>query len=173
MSLIASLITATILSTTPMADNLPLSDKQPITATVAIGDEAPVVGEVTYYAGPKEGRSSLMKRVWNWRLWKGHVPECPECVDAVALLEPQHIGDKVWLRHPDGEVVGPLMVVDCAEAKHRPNLRKRGWVADISYELAMKWRMAGPLEGVTVLFDPPAGPTASGWLNLPLAVAGG
>lgn len=115
-----------------------------------------MTGEATYYAGPREeGGSSLMKRVWNWRVWKGHVPECPECVDAIALLEPQHIGKKVWLQHPKGEVVGPLMVVDCAEAKHRPNLKKRGWVADISWELARKWKMAGPLEGVTVLFEEP------------------
>ncbi len=96
-----------------------------------------------------------MVRVWNWRIYKGHVPECPECVDAVALLEPKYIGKKVWLQHPDGEIIGPLMVVDCAEAKHRENLRKRGWVADISWELAQRWDMAGPLEGVKVLFDPP------------------
>jgi hypothetical protein len=99
-----------------------------------------------------------MKRVWNWRAWKGHVPECPECVDAVALVDPEHIGEKVWLQHPNGEIVGPLMVVDCAEAKHRPNLRKRGWVADVSWELAQRWDFAGrPLEGVTVLFEPPPG----------------
>jgi len=121
-----------------------------------------VTGEVTYYAPPREeGGSSLMKRVWNWRVWKGHVPECPECIDAVALLEPHHIGEKVWLRHPNGEVVGPLMVVDCAEAKHRPNLRKRGWVADVSWELAQEWKMSRPLEGVTVLFEPPS----TAWRN--------
>lgn len=73
----------------------------------------------------------------------------------MALIDPEHIGKKVWLKHPNGEIVGPLMVADCAEAKHRPNLRKRGWVADISWELAQKWQMAGPLEGVTVLFEPP------------------
>lgn len=133
MTLIASVVLTTVLTTT-----------------------APMMGEVTYYAGPKEpGQSSLMKKVWNWRVWKGHVPECAECVDAVALIDPEHIGKKVWLKHPDGEIVGPLMVADCAEAKHRPNLRKRGWVADISWELAQKWRMNGPLKGVTVLFAPP------------------
>jgi len=115
-----------------------------------------MTGEVTYYAGPHDGRgSSLMKRVWNWRIWKGHVPECPDCLDAVALLEPQY-----------------MMVVDCAEAQHRPNLRKRGWVADISYELAMKWRMAGPLEGVTVLFEPPIGPDIPDWSDVPPVTAG-
>jgi hypothetical protein len=123
-----------------------LNTAEPITFT----------GEVTYYAPPKQqGASSLMKKVWNWRVWKGHVPECAECVDAVALIDPQHIGKKVWLRHPKGEVVGPLMVADCAEKKHRDNLRKRGWVADISWELAQRWDMAGPLEGVTVYFEPP------------------
>lgn len=133
MTLIASMVLATVLTTT-----------------------SPMIGEVTYYAGPQEeGQSSLMKKVWNWRVWKGHVPECDECVDAIALIDPEHIGKKVWLKHPNGEIVGPLMVVDCAEAKHRPNLRKRGWVADISWELAQQWDMAGPLEGVTVLFEPP------------------
>jgi hypothetical protein len=47
------------------------------------------------------------------------------------------------------------MVVDCAEAKHRPNLRKRGWVGEVSWELAQRWKMNGPLEGVTVLFQQP------------------
>lgn len=128
-----------------------LNTSEPITLT----------GEATYYAAPRQpGASSLMKRVWNWRVWKGHVPECPECVDAIALIDPEHIGKKVWLRHPGGEVVGPLMVADCAEKKHRDNLRKRGWVADVSWELARRWDMTGPLEGVTVYFEPPPGAEA-------------
>jgi hypothetical protein len=114
-----------------------------------------LVGEVTFYGPPRDGHASLMVRVWNWRVYHSYVPECPECVDAIALLDPEHIGKKVWLKHPDGEVVGPLMVVDCAETKHRPNLRKRGWVADISWELAQRWQLNGPLEGVTVLFEQP------------------
>ena len=48
-----------------------------------------------------------------------------------------------------------VAVADCAEAKHRPNLRKRGWVADVSWELGQRWDMNGPLEGVTVLFEEP------------------
>jgi hypothetical protein len=113
------------------------------------------VGEVTHYGPPEKGHASLMVRVWNWRIYYGYVPECPECVDAIALVDPEHIGKKVWLQHPDGEIVGPLMVVDCAEAKHRANLRKRGWVADISWELSQRWKMNGPLEGVKVLFQEP------------------
>jgi len=173
LSLIASIILATAVSIThPLANQAAAAE---VTAAAVSNEapEAPMTGEVTYYAGPHDGRgSSLMKRVWNWRIWKGHVPECPDCLDAVALLEPQYIGKQVWLRHPDGEVYGPLMVVDCAEAKHRPNLRKRGWVADISYELAMKWRMAGPLEGVTVLFEPPIGPDIPDWSDVPPVTAG-
>ncbi|OQA45290.1 MAG: hypothetical protein BWY52_01353 [Chloroflexi bacterium ADurb.Bin325] len=166
MSLIVSIILAAAVSIAQ-----PIASPAAAATDNEAAEEASITGEVTYYAGPRDGHSSLMQRVWNWRLWKGHVPECPECVDAVALLEPQYIGRKVWLRHPDGEVVGPLMVVDCAEAKHRPNLRKRGWVADISYELAMQWRMAGPLKGVTVLFRPPIGPAVPGWSDTPLATA--
>lgn len=115
----------------------------------------PDVGEVTYYAPSKDGSSSLMLRVWNWRIYYGHVPECPECVDAIALREPRYIGHKVWLRHPGGEVIGPLMVVDCAEAKHRANLAKRGWIADISWELSQRWKMSGPLERVTIIYERP------------------
>lgn len=173
MSLIASIILATAVSIThPIAVQTAAAEVTAAAGNKGTTETTPVTGEVTYYAGPRGGGSSLMKRVWNWRIWKGHVPECPECVDAVALLEPQHIGKKVWLRHPDGEIVGPLMVVDCAEAKHRPNLRKRGWVADVSYELGMKWRMAGPLEGVTVLFEPPIGPGVPEWSGVPALTAG-
>jgi hypothetical protein len=109
-----------------------------------------------------------MLRVWNWRIYYGYVPECPECVDAVALVDPQHIGKKVWLKSPSGEIVGPLMVVDCAEAKHRANLRKRGWVADISWELAKRWKTEGQaLEGVTVLFEKPDHVDVSTPINTP------
>jgi hypothetical protein len=127
----------------------------PLVAPTPTAPPPPETGEVTHYGPPRNGHASLMVRVWNWRIYKGYVPECPECVDAVALVDPQHIGKKVWLQHPDGEIVGPLMVVDCAEAKHRANLRTRGWVADISWELARRWKMSGPLEGVTVLFEEP------------------
>jgi hypothetical protein len=145
-----------VLPKSPKEEDLTLLATVFLTWLLTATEPITFTGEVTYYAAPKNpGASSLMKKVWNWRVWKGHVPECPECVDAVALIDPEHIGEKVWLRHPNGEVVGPLMVVDCAEKKHRDNLRKRGWVADISWELARRWDMSGPLEGVTVYFEPP------------------
>jgi hypothetical protein len=114
-------------------------------------------GEVVFMSGPREeGGSSLMKRIWNWQLEQGNVPDCPECVDAIALVEPGYLGQKVWLRHPDGEIVGPLMVVDTAAEEHRANLRARGRLGDISWELAQNWGMTGPLDGVTLFFEPPA-----------------
>ncbi len=64
------------------------------------------VGEATYY-GP-----GLMEQVLDYRLKAGEVQLCRECIDYVALLDPEHIGKKVWLRHPSGEVVGPLLVID-------------------------------------------------------------
>jgi hypothetical protein len=146
LTLLAQIALLTHLFTAPIAAQVNM---------VPIDSPPPQVGEVTYYGPPREGRASLMVRVWNWRIYHGYVPECPECVDAVALIDPEHIGKKVWLQHPEGEVVGPVIVVDCAEGKHRANLRKRGWVADISWELGRRWKMNGPLEGVKVLFEEP------------------
>jgi hypothetical protein len=109
------------------------------------------IGEATYY------NPGIMERVRDYRLRAGQIARCADCVDSVALLECRHLGKKVWLRHPKGEVVGPLQVVDCAARKHAPALRRRQWVADVSYQLGHdRWKMRGPLRGVTVLWAPPA-----------------
>lgn len=109
----------------------------------------PVTGQATYYS------PDLMKRVYAYRLRVGDVQACPECAGMVALLRPEYIGRKVWLEHPDGSIVGPLLVVDCARRQDVAHLVRRKWVVDVSWELARKWRMRGPLDGVTVHFGPP------------------
>jgi hypothetical protein len=126
----------------------------PATPAPGLAPLPAAVGEATYYA------DGLMQRVYERRLVWGHVAPCPECAGLVALLDCRHVGRKAWLRHPLGEVVGPLLVVDCAAREDAPALRRRGWVADLPWELGrLRWGMRGPLRGVRVYFrDPvPAG----------------
>lgn len=108
----------------------------------------PETGLATFYA---EG---LMAYVHDYRLAVGDVAACPQCVGAVALLRAGDIGRKVWLQPPDGEPVGPFLVVDCARREDYPALLARGWVVDVSFEVGQLWGMTRPLDGVTVLEDP-------------------
>lgn len=118
----------------------------------------PLVGEATYYA------DGVMEDVLAARLRWGHVAPCEECVDCVALLDCRLLGRQVWLvrpadaTRPAGEVVGPLLVVDCAARQDAPRLSARGWVVDVSRELSLQWKMRGPLPGVAVLFRDPGKP---------------
>lgn len=109
----------------------------------------PVTGEATFYG------SGVMEQVYAYRVKAGDIRPCPECVDMVALLYPDTIGRKVWLEHPDGSVVGPLLVVDCAQKQDVAALVRRKWVVDVSWRLGHYWAMRGPLDGVTVHFTPP------------------
>ena len=108
----------------------------------------PQTGLATYYA------PGMMEYVAGYRQTQGQLPACPECVGTVALLRAGDIGRKVWLQAPDGERVGPYMVIDCARRQDVDPLLARGWVVDVSYELGQAWGMNRPLEGVTVLEDP-------------------
>lgn len=56
----------------------------------------------------------------------------------VALLEREHLGRIVWLESPDGAVVGPVMVADCASEHDRDRLAALGWAVDLSWELAQE-----------------------------------
>jgi hypothetical protein len=109
-----------------------------------LSDAKALVGEGTYYA------KGLMQKVEDRRAGWGHVTRCRECVGSVALLECRHIGRRVWVERLGpgkgaGEVVGPLLVVDCAGREDAAALRRRGWVADLAFELgAQRWRMNGP-----------------------------
>lgn len=133
---------------------------------LAIQPPLPVTGEATYYA------QGVMQEVLAYRLRVGDVQACPECVDTVALLYPADIGRKVWLEHPDGAIVGPVLVIDCARRQDVAGLLQRQWVVDISRELARRWGLRGPLRGVTVHYAQPAAVQPSGLLlRAGLAVA--
>jgi hypothetical protein len=95
-----------------------------------------------------------MDTAQGYRQERGQVPDCPECVGSVALLRAGDIGRKVWLQPPEGEMVGPFLVVDCARLADIPPLLARNWVVDVSYDLGQLWRMNRPMEGVTVWPDP-------------------
>ncbi len=108
----------------------------------------PQTGLATYYA------PGMMEYVEGYRQSQGQLPACPECVGTVALLRAGDIGRKVWLQGPDGERVGPFLVIDCARRQDVAPLVGRGWAVDVSYELGQAWGMNRPLDGVTVLEDP-------------------
>jgi hypothetical protein len=84
----------------------------------------------------------------------------------VALLDRQHIGRHVWLQRPGRPPEGPFLVVDCAAAKDRTRLHRRGLVAEVDYATARRWRMAGPLPNVTVWFHNPVALEAP-WPTIP------
>ncbi len=67
-----------------------------------------------------------MEQVLDYRLNAGDVQRAAECIDYVALLDRSISARQVWLRHPTGEVVGPLLVIDCARRKDAPALRNGG-----------------------------------------------
>ena len=108
----------------------------------------PLTGLATFYA------PGMMEYVFDYRQAQGEVPECLDCVGTVALLRAGDLGRKVWLQPPDGEPVGPFLVIDCAHTGDIEMLLARDWAVDVSYELGQLWGMDRPLAGVTVLEDP-------------------
>ena len=106
-------------------------------------------GDASYY------NPGVMERVLDYRLARGQVLPCAECVGYVALLDPQHIGRLVWLDFGGvGGIEGPYLVVDCAQAEHRAGLRKRGRAVEVDWPTAVRHRMNGPVP-VRVLWRPP------------------
>jgi hypothetical protein len=88
-----------------------------------------VAGTATFY------NPGIMDRVYRNRLAWGQVAPCAECVGMVALLEPERIGERVWLSFDGGVTqIGPLLVVDCAAAQHRADLERRGWAVDVDWQ---------------------------------------
>ena len=73
----------------------------------------------------------------------------------VALNDPRHLGDVVWLDWGD-EVTGPHLVIDCAQEKHIPERERLGRVVEVSAEVAMDrgFYGVGPVP-VKVLFKRP------------------
>ena len=121
----------------------------------------PQTGLATFYA------SGMMEHVLDVRAGHGQDLRCDECVGTVALLRAGDIGRKVWLQPPDGEKVGPFLVIDCARQEDVWPLVARNWVVDVSFEVGQLWAMDRPLDGVTVLADP-ADESYSGLADGPL-----
>lgn len=120
----------------------------------------PHTGLATFYA------AGMMEHVLAVRAGHGQVLRCDECVGTVALLRAGDIGRKVWLQPPDGEKVGPFLVIDCARRADIPPLVARNWAVDVSFEVGRLWGMDRPLDGVTVLADP-ASDAALEWVGAP------
>ncbi len=108
----------------------------------------PQTGVATHYA------QGVMEYVVQYRLDRGEISACPECVGTVAMLRAGDIGRRVWLVPPGGEMVGPFLVVDCARRTDIDDLLARGWVVDLSYSLGQTWGLYRPMDGYTVLADP-------------------
>jgi hypothetical protein len=76
-----------------------------------------------------------------------------DVIGFAALLDAQHIGQRVWLRWPDGTLDGPYLVSDCANAAHRGDLLARGWIVDIDRATARLHGMRGPVGPVIVYVE--------------------
>lgn len=111
--------------------------------------QAPRAGLATFYA------PGVMAEVVAYRAGIGQLAPCPDCLGYVALLEPAHIGARVWLRRPGAAIEGPYLVADCAQRAHRDRLTRLGWVVDVDWPTAQRWGMAGPLTAVQVWFAAP------------------
>ena len=114
-----------------------------LTLTTLGPTELPALGEATYY------NPGVMEAVYQYRRETGTVPECSDCLGAVAMLSPADLGRKVWIAQLGGVPTGPYIVADCAAPQHIARLQARGWLIDLPYDLAMQWGMAGPIQ-VTV-----------------------
>lgn len=73
--------------------------------------------------------------VYNRVQW-GQVDADTPHLGYVALLGCDRLGEQVWLEHPDGRVIGPAVVADCAARRDRARLVQLGFAVDLSWELA-------------------------------------
>ena len=93
----------------------------------------------------------VMDQVVENRVDWGQVDPSLLALGYVALLDCERIGEPVWLEHPDGRVVGPVVVADCAQEEHREELIGRGFAVDLSYELAVELgAVEAPVMGMKV-----------------------
>src|SRR5512139_2300514 len=89
-------------------------------------------GQATRY------HQGTMEEVVANRVRWGQLPPGTDPSRCIALLDDCNIGKRVWLEAPDGRIIGPLIVADCAQAEHRQMLRARRWAVDLNYALAVE-----------------------------------
>ena len=98
-----------------------------------------LIGLCTFYS------PNLMETVYANRLAWGHVQPCPECIGFAAMVEPEYLGQRVWIARPDERAEGPFLVVDVGKAEHREGQRRRGLVCEVDFQTAQRWKMRGPV----------------------------
>ena len=93
----------------------------------------------------------VMDRVVKNRVQFGHIDGSLDVRGYVALLDAEHIGRLVWIESPDGKIIGPVMVADCAAQHDYDRLVKKGFAVDLSYELAQELGVVdAPVRGFLV-----------------------
>ena len=88
----------------------------------------------------------------------GHIQTGQGEVGYAAMLDRADIGRTVWLLHPNGTVVGPVLIADCGAKKDRRRLQQIGFAVDLSFELAVEFGSVGsPIKNFEVWSAPPVG----------------
>lgn len=151
--------TQTVPQTAPQT--LPQSSPQPAQPSLpqSLDQLSPAYGEQSIL--PKFGKvmfynPGIMEIVIENRIKAADISSCHDCIGYAALLRKGDLDRKIWIEFSDGLVEGPFHVVDVAAPQHVLMLLGKEWVADVDYETAMRWRMAGP-RWATVHAQPPAG----------------
>ena len=111
---------------------------------------------------PREGwmmyyNPGVMEQVLDFRRQARHVTECPECIGYVAMLRAGDLDRRIWIEREGRPLEGPFWVIDVAAPQHVGQLLDRGWIVDVDYETAMRWRMGRP-HWVRIWSEPPPDP---------------
>lgn len=99
-----------------------------------------IVGIITFYA------QGVFEEVYANRLRWGQVQPCPECIGLAAVLDCGRLGEQVLIKGPDGWE-GPFLVVDCSNAAHLAQQKKRRLIAEVDWETGQRWHMRAPIAG--------------------------
>lgn len=142
--------TQAALSSSPQTPSYPPQSLDQLSPAYGEQSILPKSGKVMFY------NPGIMEIVIENRIKANDISSCPDCIGYAALLRKGDLDRKIWIEFADGLVEGPFHVVDVAAPQHVLMLLGKEWVADVDYETAMRWRMAGPRWG-TVYSYPPNG----------------
>lgn len=81
------------------------------------------IGMMTYANQP------TVEQVLANRLEWGQIDPIVDHIGYIAYWDEDMIGETVWIRLPDGESVGPLLVYDVPAEQDKAWLKARGWTA--------------------------------------------